>query len=263
MLVELSVMEQRYKAVAEVLQAHVPVTEVAARYGVSRQSVHAWIRRYEREGMEGLLDRSHRPARMPEQIDPVIEAEICELRRAHHRWGPVTLRYWLSKRGIEPLPSRTTIYRVLVRNDLIVPTRRKRARDSYVRWERDVSMELWQLDFIKGVFLLDGTECKVVTGLDDHSRYCVIAKVVRRATGRQIALAFTQAMSTYGVPDEVLSDNGTQFTGRLLKPQFRTEVLFERICRDNDIVQRFTKVASPTTTGKIERLHQTMREFLE
>ena len=46
MLVELSVMEQRYKAVMEVLEAHVPVTEVARRHGVSRQSVHAWIRLY-------------------------------------------------------------------------------------------------------------------------------------------------------------------------------------------------------------------------
>ena len=65
------------------------------------------------------------------------------------------------------------------------------------------------------------------------------------------------------LPDEVLSDNGTQFTGRLIKPQLRVEVLFERICRENDITQRFTKVASPTTTGKIERIHQTMREILE
>jgi transposase InsO family protein len=185
------------------------------------------------------------------------------LRRAHPRWGPVTLRYWLDQKEIAPLPSRTTIYRVLVRNNLTVPVARRRKRDSYIRWQRDVPMELWQLDIISGVFLTDGTECKVVTGIDDYSRYCVIAKVLRRATGRRVALAFVQAMSTYGLPDEVLSDNGTQFTGRLLKPQFRTEVLFERICRENDIVQRFTKVATPTTTGKVERLHQTMREFLE
>jgi len=261
-LVELSVMEQRYKAVMEVLQAHVPVTEVARRHGVSRQSIHTWIRAYQSDGMEGLLDRSHRPKNIPAQIDPEVEAAICELRRAHPRWGPVTLGYWLSKKGIDP-PSRTTIYRVLVRNNLVTPIARKRPRGSYVRWQRDVPMELWQLDFIKGVFLTDGTECKVVTGIDDHSRYCVIAKVVRRATGRQIALAFAQAMSTYGLPDEVLSDNGTQFTGRLLKPTLRAEVLFERICRENDITQRFTKVASPTTTGKIERIHQTMREFLD
>ena len=260
MLVELSVMEQRYKAVMEVLEAHVPVSEVAEHYGVSRQSVHACIRRYRSEGIGGLLDRTHRPLSVPGGIDPVVEAAICEMRRKHPRWGPVTLLYWLGKDGVSPLPSRTTVYRVLVRNDLIVPVSRKRRRDSYVRWERDVSMELWQHDFIGGVFLADGSECKVVTGLDDHSRYCVVAKVVRRATGRAVSLAIVQAMSIYGIPDEVLSDNGTQFTGRLLKAAFRSEVLFERICRENDIVQRFTKVASPTTTGKIERLHKTMRE---
>ena len=259
MLVELSVMEQRYRAVLEVVEAHVPVTEVAERYGVSRQTVHAWVKRYQADGIGGLLDLSHRPRKVPAQIDPEVETAICELRRQHPRYGPVTLLYWLDKKGVSPLPARTTIYRVLVRNNLVMPVARKRRKDRYVRWERDVSMELWQLDFIGGVFLADGSECKVVTGIDDHSRFCVIAKVVRRATGRQVALAFVQAMNVYGAPDEVLSDNGTQFTGRLLKPQFRSEVLFERICRENDITQRFTKVATPTTTGKIERLHLTMR----
>ena len=114
------------------------------------------------------------------------------------------------------------------------------------------------------MFLASGAECKVVTGIDDHSRFCVLAKVVRRATGRQVCLAFTQAMTTYGIPDEVLTDNGIQFTDRLIKPDHGSEALFERIYRENGIVQRFTKVATPTTTGKIERIHLTMRtELLE
>ena len=255
-------MEQRYKAVMEVLEARIPVTEVAERYGVSRQSVHAWVRRYRSDGIGALIDRTHKPRGHPAQIEPTLEAAICELRRQHPRYGPRTLVYWLAKRGVSPVPSRSTVYRVLVRNNLITPIPRKRRRDSYVRWERDVSMELWQHDIISGVFLADGTECKVVTGIDDHSRFCVLAKVVRRATARQVCLAFTQAMSTYGIPDEVLTDNGIQFTGRLIRPQHRSEVLFERICRENEIVQRFTKVASPTTTGKIERIHLTMRTEL-
>jgi transposase InsO family protein len=258
-LVELSVMEQRYRAVLEVTQARIPVNEVAERYGVSRQTVHAWVKRYAAEGIGGLVDRSCRPEHIPIHIDPEVEAAICEMRRKHSRYGPIMIRYWLERDGVFPLPSRTTIYRVLVRNHLIVPVPRKRRRDSYIPWERAISMELWQHDFISGVFLANGAECKVVTGIDDHSRYCVLAKVVRRATGRQVSLAFVQALSTYGLPDEVLSDNGTQFAGRLLKPEHRAEVLFERICRENDIVQRFTKVASPTTMGKIERLHLTMR----
>lgn len=119
-------------------------------------------------------------------------------------------------------------------------------------------MQLWQLDVTGSLFLADGRECKVITRIDDHSRFCVIATVVLRAAGRAVCSAFVTAMSTYGVPAEVLSDNGKQFTGRFGKPR-PAEVLFERICRENAITQRLTKPRSPTTTGKIERLHQTCR----
>ena len=81
-----------------------------------------------------------------------------------------------------------SVYRVLARHGLIEPQPRKRPKDSYVRWERDAPMALWQLDIVGGVFLADGTEAKVVTGVDDHSRYCVICQVVPRATGRAVCL---------------------------------------------------------------------------
>jgi transposase InsO family protein len=90
----------------------------------------------------------------------------------------------------------------------------------------------------------------------------VIATVVRRATARAVCRAFVAAMRLYGVPDEVLSDNGKQFTGRFGKPR-PAEVLFERICRKNGIKQRLTRPYSPTTTGKVERWHQTLQtDFL-
>jgi hypothetical protein len=108
--------------------------------------------------------------------------------------------------------------------------------------------------------LADGRECKIITGIDDHSRFCVIATVVLRATARAVCSAFVTAMQEYGIPGEVLSD-GKQFTGRFTKPR-PAEVLFERICRENGITQRLTKPRSPTTTGKIERLHQTLQQEL-
>jgi transposase len=83
---ELSVAEQRYRAVLEVV-AGVPVTEVAGRYEVSRQSVHAWVRRYRQEGIAGLEDRSHRVNAHPWRIPEGLEEAICELRRKHPRWG--------------------------------------------------------------------------------------------------------------------------------------------------------------------------------
>jgi hypothetical protein len=122
-------------------------------------------------------------------------------------------------------------------------------------------MALWQLDIVGGVFLADGQELKVVTGVNDHSRFCVIAQACVRATGRAVCLAFARALEHYGVPDEVLTDNGKQFTARFGRGG---EVLFDRICRDNGIVHRLTQPASPTTTGKIERFHQTLRrDFLD
>lgn len=121
----------------------------------------------------------------------------------------------------------------------------------------------WQLDIVGGGKLADGTEVKVVSGVDDHSRFCVIAAVVRRATGRAVCAAFVEALQRFGIPDEVLTDNGKQFTGRFTKPR-PGEVMFERICRENGIVARNTKPRTPTTTGKVERFHQTLqRELLD
>ena len=135
-----------------------------------------------------------------------------------------------------------SVYRVLVRHGLIEPRPRKRPKDSYVRWERDAPMALWQLDIVGGMFLADGTEAKIVTGVDDHSRYCVICQVVARATGRAVCLAFAAALRRFGVPGEVLTDNGKQFTDRFGKGG---EVLFDRICRDNGITHRLTQPRHP------------------
>jgi transposase InsO family protein len=257
-LVEVSVVEQRYRAVLEV-GSGVPVTEVAARFGVSRQSVHAWVRRYAEGGLGALADRSKRPESCPHQTPDEVEAAVCEARREHPRWGPVRIAHELGRLGVVPVPSRMSVYRVLVRHGLIEPGPRKRPRDSYLRWERDEPMALWQMDIVGGMFLADGTEAKIVTGVDGHSRYCVIASVVARATGRAVCLAFAAALREFGVPGEVLTDNGKQFTDRFGKGG---EVLFDRICRDNGITHRLTQPRSPTTTGKIERFHGSLRREL-
>jgi transposase len=134
---ELSVVEQRYRAVLEVL-AGASVVEVAERYSVARQTVHRWVGRYEAEGLAGLEDRSRRPRGHPSALDGEVEALICELRREHRRWGPRRLELELARRGHDV--ARSTIYRVLVRNHLVVPKARRRRRDEYVRWERPEPM---------------------------------------------------------------------------------------------------------------------------
>jgi len=90
-LVELKAVEQRYRAVIDVLDG-MSVTDVARRNGVSRQSVHAWLRRYADGGMAALADKSSRPETSPHQMPPVVEARVVALRREHPRWGPRSIR---------------------------------------------------------------------------------------------------------------------------------------------------------------------------
>ncbi|MFJ1536902.1 IS481 family transposase, partial [Streptomyces mirabilis] len=260
----MSVVEQRYRAVLAVL-AGATVTEVAASLGVSRQTVSGWKSRYAASGLAGLADRSRRPASCPHQASAEVEAAVCELRRKHPRWGPRRIAHVLERSGVvSPVPSRMTVYRILVRHGLVEPGVRRRKRSDYKRWQRDAPMQLWQMDIVGGVMLVDPvtgelSEAKVVTGVDDHSRYCVIASVVERATGRAVCSAFAGALQAFGVPEEVLTDNGKQFTDRFGQGG---EVLFDRICRENGIAHRLTQPASPTTTGKVERFHQTLRREL-
>jgi transposase InsO family protein len=261
MLVELSVVEQRYLAVLAVIRDGVSVVQVASRYGVSRQAVHRWLRWYEDQGLPGLVDRSHRPPRCSHQMDPAVEVWVLEARRRNLDWGPRRLVHEAFRAGLDPPPSRSGVYRALRRAGLIDPAARRRRDRRFKRWERGGAMELWQMDVVGGVLLGDGAHCSILTGIDDHSRFVVCAGVMARATSRAVCAHFAQAMRRHGVPQEILTDNGKVFTGRFgLKD---TEVLFDRICRENGIDHLLTAPRSPTTTGKIERFHRTLRsEFL-
>jgi transposase InsO family protein len=255
-LVELGVAEQRYRAVLEVLDG-APVTVVPAGM-VSRQTVYRWLARYAAEGgLANLVDRSSRPGSCPHQMPARVEVRVIALRWEHRDWGPDRIRYQLAREGVVPVPGRSAVYRALVRNRLLDPGKRKRKRSDFRRWERGRAMQLWQMDVMGGVHLADGCEVKVVTGIDDHSRFVVCAQVVARATAGPVCQALTQALRAHGVPEQILTDNGKVFTARFgLGPG---PVRFDRICTENGIRHLLTAPYSPTTTGKVERLHKTMR----
>jgi hypothetical protein len=121
-------------------------------------------------------------------------------------------------------------------------------------------MELWQMDVVGGIGLRDGTSLKCLTGVDDHSRFCVCAALLVKERTQLVCDAFAAGLRTHGVPEQILTDNGKVFTGRFNHPP--TEVLFDRICRENGIEHLLTQPRSPTTTGKIERFHRTLRAEL-
>lgn len=182
---------------------------------------------------------------------------VLEMRRAHAYWGARRIAFELARKQVQPAPSESAVYRCLIRAAVIDPMTRRRRRETWKRWERAAPMELWQLDLVHGFLLADGTSAKALTGIDDHSRYCVSARLMARERTQSVCDGFSSAMQIHGVPAQVLTDNGKVFTGRFAQPP--VEVLFDRICRENGVDHILTAPRSPTTTGKIERFHKTLR----
>lgn len=253
--------EQRYQAVMAVIGDGLSISQVAEKLGVSRQTLHTWLARYEASGLDGLVDRSHRPVSCPHQMPAVVEAALLELRRSRPYWGPRRLVFELAKRQVVPLPSESAAYRALLRAGMVDPSVRDRRSRKWKRWERGAPMELWQMDIVGGFALADGSSAKALTGVDDHSRMCVCARLMARERTRAVCDGLRAALATYGPPEQILTDNGKVFTGRFCHPP--VEVLFDAICREHGIEHLLTQPRSPTTTGKIERFHRSMRaEFL-
>src|SRR5690606_21223767 len=119
---EMSVAEQRYQAVLAVISDGETVTDVAARFGVRRQTVHDWWATYEAGGLENLGDRSHRTRSCPHQMSSDVEVAIATMRHAHPSWGPRRLSFELAKKGV--VVSESAVYRCLGRLSLIDPSGR-------------------------------------------------------------------------------------------------------------------------------------------
>ena len=133
------------------------------------------------------------------------------------------------------------MYRALVRAEMIDPNLRDRRSRKWKRWERAAPMELWQMDVVGGFALADGTSAKALTGIDDHSRMCVCARLMTRERTRAVCDGLRAALGTYGAPEQILTDNGKVFTGRFNHPP--VEVLFDAICREHGIEHLLTATA--------------------
>ena len=109
------------------------------------------------------------------------------------------------------------------------------------------------MDVVGGIGLADGSTAKALTGPDDHSRFCVSAPLMPAERTRAVCDGLAAAMRRHGVPQQILTEIGKVFTGRFGHPP--TEVLFDRICRENGVDHLLAAPRSPTTTGKLERFY--------
>jgi len=253
----MDVVELRLRVIAEV-QSGLSPREVAQRHGIGKTQVYEWLCRYATDGAEGLVPRSRRPLVSPRQVDAAIEDEIVRWRKAKPRWGAKKIRSMLARDGWVPVPAVSTVHQVLVRRGLVEQTpRRREPAEGWRRFVRPCPNDLWHVDATRHL-LANGRAFWVVDLVDDHSRFLLATHVCPAPTVTAGWAAVRAAVAAYGLPRQLLSDNGLNFTGRLRG----VTVAFERQVRAAGIELIHARPYHPETLGKLERQHATQNDWL-
>jgi transposase InsO family protein len=246
--------------VLEVVSGHLTVTEAAWVYGLSRQHLYRLLNRYRQGGLEAVDPRSRRPASNPRAVSDEVIITVVTLRiqlvADGLDAGPVTLQWHLAQQGL-PVPSTSTIRRILDHHGLITPQPRKRPKSSSIRFQAAQPNQCWQSDFTHWT-LADGTDVEILNWLDDHSRYLLYCTACRRVSGPDIVASFTHTAATYGLPACTLTDNGSVYTSRFTHGHND----FERLIASLGVTQKNGHPGHPQTQGKIERFHQPLKRWL-
>ena len=238
-------------------------SEVARSYGVSQGWVSRLVARYRTEGEAAFEPRSRRPLHSPQALSgDLVEAIVTlrgDLESRGLDAGASTIVWHLAERGCQVSPA--TVNRVLARNGLLRANPSKRPRSSYIRFEAEQPNECWQAD-VTHWRLSDTSEVEILTFLDDHSRAVVHISAHRRVSGKDVRDCFLAATKTHGIPASTLTDNGMIFTTRLSGGRNGRNA-FESELRRLGVLQKNSRPNHPTTCGKVERFHQTLKKWLE
>jgi len=248
-------MSERLEFVRLATQEGANLTRLCQRFGISRPTAYLWLARYAEQGEAGLVERSRRPHTSPRQTGAAIEAQVLAVRDAHPSWGGRKIHHRLLPRGVEDVPSPSTITSILRRHERLDPERRL-TRDM-VRFEHPEPNALWQLDFM-GHLPLGSGRVHPLALLDDHSRFALALDACSNERQRTVEEALTRAFSRYGLPTRILTDNGPPWGNSGAGGYTGLEVWLMRL----GITVVHGRPYHPQTQGKVERLHRTIHAAL-
>lgn len=216
-----------------------------AQYGfeVSKRTLQRWTSKLNKNDWN-LRDESKRPKTIYKKITPNIEEKVLEI-RYKTGWGEDQIAHHFNL-------GHTTINKILRKYHLVEPSKTKKKRVKYVRFQRNHPNTMWQIDHsdqkIKDKWL--------ISIIDDHSRYSIGLFAVNRVTTSVVIQILDELGKVHGYPKQILTDNGSAYG---LKSRHSK---FDRWCRRRGIRHIRSAVHSPTTCGKVERLFQTIKREL-
>jgi len=230
-------------AVKRARRSNANITELARVLGVTRQTIYNWIARFLEGGHAALKPQSKRPHKT-HKTSQEVENYVLETRKI--------TGYGCEKLGYAIQVASTTVYRILRRNDVIKPMKKKKRKWRF--FQRKHANSLWQMDLKN----LSGNWWSISI-LDDHSRFIVGFRILSHVpTAGNVIELTEQSIAEYGKPREILTDHGAQFyanRGGISR--------FDVQCVKENIMHILAGVKKPTTIGKVERWHRTLEdEFL-
>jgi transposase InsO family protein len=239
--------------------------------GISRKTFYKYVARFRAEGVEGFYPRSRRPSSSPTRLPAALEDVLIRIRKQEDDAGwdygadAVLMRLeeellagesaWPADR---PLPARATVNRVFDQRGQLLKSPQRRPRHSQGRrFQRDHVNALWQFDGFD-YRLADGTKAMVLQLTDDCSRVDLALQAARSENGPDVWASFCRAVERYGLPVQLLTDNGNAFSGR--RRGWVSD--FDRRLTDLGVQAITARVSHPQTCGKNERAHQRVQKWL-
>ena len=224
------------------------------RYGISPTTGYKWLSRHTSEGRAGLADRSRRPLSSPRRTAQEIEERVLALREQHPAWGGRKLRRRLQDRGLEAVPSASTITAILRRHGRLEAVDPSKHR-AFLRFEHAAPNDLWQMDF-KGHFAMSRGRCHPLSLIDDHSRFSPGLEACANEQADTVRERLTGIFRRYGLPRRILADNGAPWGDDRESRQTRLTVWLLRL----DIAVSHGRPYHPQTQGKAERFHRSLAD---
>jgi transposase len=239
----------------------VNVSVVCGELEVSRKTFYKYLDRFRREGVDGFFPRSRAPLSRPSLTSARVEDAIVSARKDLDDQGAdigaISIRWRLQDQGLNPVPSRPTVHRVLVRRGLVVPQPKKRPKASTRRFTAPFPNAMWQLDSFD-YCLADGTKVVIIQVEDDCSRLDLADRAAVSENGADVWQVFQTAAGRHGLPRVMLTDNGAALNGH--RRGYTT--LLEVRLRALGVKPVSSSIAHPQTCGKNERGHKTLRRWL-
>ncbi len=248
--------EFRRELVMLYLEEGYSIVMLSEEFGCGKSTIGKWVKQYNEFGEDGLQNHFTNKKKSDKTVNTALKSQIIELKKADksrgvRRISDILKRFFLLKTSPE------TVRKTLHEEKLIdLPPKKRRKNISKPRFfERATPNQMWQTDIC--TFRLAGKNAYLLGFIDDYSRYIVGMGLYRSQTAANLLEVYRTAYGEYGVPKEMLTDNGRQYTN------WRGTTNFEKELHKDRIKHIKSSPHHPMTLGKIERFWKTIQqEFL-